>query len=93
MRASEPLDQNGESSMKAEPLFWCVWAENGGSPTVKHVTVGTARKEAQRLARTNPGRRFIVLAAALAYEKTDVTETRFVERDEWRDELDHEIPF
>lgn len=81
--------------MKSEPLFWCVWAENGGSPTVKHLTVGTARKEAQRLARSNPGQRFIVLAAALAYEKTDVVETRFRQREEWHDErdLDDEIPF
>lgn len=79
--------------MKSEPLFWCVWAENGGSPTVKHLGITSARKEAQRLARANPGQRFIVLAAALAYVKRDVDEISFVERDTWDDPMDSEIPF
>lgn len=63
--------------MTTEPLFWCVWNEGGGSPTVKHVEFSTAKGEAQRLARLNPGKRFIVLAAALAYVKDDVREVKF----------------
>jgi hypothetical protein len=63
--------------MTTEPLFWCVWSEGGGSPTVKHASFTKAKSEAQRLARANPGRRFVVLAAALAYVKDDLRETRF----------------
>lgn len=76
--------------MTQEPLFWCVWCEGGGSPTVKHGAFGAAKAEAQRLARNNPGKRFIVLAAALAYQKNDLVETRFHECD-WQ--RDCEIPF
>ncbi len=43
--------------------FWVVWCDCGGVPTVKHITVEAARAEAERLARTNPGHRFHVLAA------------------------------
>lgn len=60
-----------------EPQYWCVWCEGGGSPTVKHDDFSSARSEAQRLARQNPGKRFAVLAAAVAYIKDDVREVRF----------------
>lgn len=63
--------------MAAEPLFWCVWAENGGAPTIKHADFGTAKREAQRLARNIPGQRFVVLAAAVAFQKQELVETRF----------------
>lgn len=80
---------------KREPLFWCVWCDGGGSPTVKHKHFGTAKREAQRLARENPGRRFVVLAAALAYQKYDLQEIGFSDLGAaaWGDELDGEIPF
>lgn len=65
--------------MTTEPLFWCVWNEGGGSPTVKHADFSRAKSEAQRLARMNPGKRFVVLAAALAYVKDDVREVQFSE--------------
>lgn len=61
----------------ADPIFWCVWCENGGSPTVKHREFSTAKAEAQRLARVNPGHRFVVLAATVAFQKSDLIETRF----------------
>lgn len=63
--------------MNAEPLFWCVWAEDGASPTVKQTSFAKAKREAQRLARENSGRRFIVMAAAVAFQKQDLVETRF----------------
>lgn len=63
--------------MATEPLFWCVWADGGGTPTVKHSGYEDARREAQRLARNNPGQRFVVLAAAVAFVKRDVDEVRF----------------
>ena len=76
----------------SEPLFWCVWNEGGGSPTVKHSDYATARREAQRLARQHPGNRFVVLAAAVAFEKRDLDEVRYGHvADQW--ELDQEIPF
>lgn len=74
--------------MGAEPLFWCVWADGGGSPTVKHDTFSQAKREAQRLARANPGQRFVVLAAAVGYQKRDLDEVRFEQS--WDD---MEVPF
>ena len=50
------------------PFFWIVWCEGGGNPTVKHADYDRAKREAQRLARANPGRRFVVLAAAIAFD-------------------------
>jgi hypothetical protein len=77
-----------------EPLFWCVWCDGGGSPTVKHREFDTAKREAQRLARMNPGQRFVVLAAALAYQKRDLDEIRFdQDRPIWADDMDAEVPF
>lgn len=79
--------------MRTEPLFWCVWAENGAPPTVKHPTFAKAKAEAQRLARAVPGQRFAVLAAAVAYVKRDVDEVRFEAAPATVWELDEEIPF
>lgn len=62
-----------------EPQFWCVWCEDGGSPTVKHSTYAAAKAEAKRLARSHPGKRFVVLAAASAFVKDDVREVRFTD--------------
>jgi len=80
---------------EVQPLFWCVWCEGGGNPTVKHREFTSAKAEAQRLARANPGRRFVVLAAAVAYVKRDLDEVRF-SSGFWPDEpsdLDDMIPF
>lgn len=41
--------------------FWMVWCPTGNAPTVKHPNFQTAKQEAERLARANPGRKFHVL--------------------------------
>lgn len=41
--------------------FWMVWKEKGSLPTVLHSTLEYAEKEAERLARLNPGEKFIVI--------------------------------
>lgn len=41
--------------------FWMVWNPQGCAPTYKHVTVESAKAEAERLAKNNPGQRFHVL--------------------------------
>lgn len=74
--------------MRGKPHFWCVWAEGGGSPTVKHNDFLSAKAEAQRLARMNPGQRFVVLAAAIAFQRRDLDEVRFDAYD-----ADWEVPF
>lgn len=52
--------------------FWVIWRDGGGPPTVKHFSRGQAEVEAERLARENPGSRFILLEAKGACIKTDV---------------------
>ncbi len=74
-----------------EPQFWCVWREGGGSPTVQQPSFEKAKREAQRLARANPGQQFVVLAAAIAFVKDDVREVRFV--DDGAFDLDDKVPF
>ena len=63
--------------MSFTPPFWIVWREDGGTPTKKHKTFSKARDEAQRLARAIPGAHFIVMAAAVGFQKRDLDETRF----------------
>ncbi len=41
--------------------FWLVWNESGHAPTFKHDSEESARREAERLARNNPGQQFHVL--------------------------------
>lgn len=52
--------------------FWLVWHDNGGYPTAKHAHVNSARREAERLARANPGKSFHVLALLGTAVKDDV---------------------
>lgn len=74
------------------PPFWLVWCEDGGAPTVKHVTYARAKAEAQRLARSLPGKHFVVLAAATGFLKRDLDETRFSNHAPDFDD-DFQIPF
>lgn len=74
------------------PPFWLVWCEDGGPPTVKHVTYARAKAEAQRLARAHPGEHFVVMAAATGFRKHDLDETRFSDHaPDFDDDL--QIPF
>ena len=41
--------------------FWMVWKENGSSPARQHTSQKSATEEAGRLARLEPGKRFVVL--------------------------------
>lgn len=41
--------------------FWMVWSPAGRTPTVQHLSEASAKNEANRLARANPGSEFHVL--------------------------------
>lgn len=46
----------------AEPhSTWCIWTKTGSRPKRFHATREEAEAEATRLARKNPGKRFIVM--------------------------------
>lgn len=46
------------------PPFWLVWNRHGRKPVFEHENYLSARAEAERLARANPGSAFYVLAPA-----------------------------
>ncbi len=73
-----------------EHVYFVVWCEGGGSPTVKHTSYATATNEAKRLARANPGQRFAVLAAVQAYERNDLRTVEYLGLD---GSINDEIPF
>jgi hypothetical protein len=52
--------------------FWMVWNENNMIPVVRHLTEGSARDEAERLARKHPGQEFHILKYAGSCRKVDV---------------------
>lgn len=64
--------------------FWLVWNEAHGAPRVKHNTSDSAKREAERLARLNPGQRFHVLESVATCERNDVT---------WTEHCGTPIPF
>lgn len=72
----------------SDDIFFCVWNPRGSVPTFRHGDLGSAKDEAKRLARVNPGHTFYVLAGVLAYTKNDVIETRLAETDP-----DFQVPF
>lgn len=45
-----------------------VWNVGGGAPQVQHFEAATARREAERLAKQNPGQQFAVLQAVAVCE-------------------------
>lgn len=75
--------------MRPEPRFWMVYGMNQRQPTIRHKSLGSARAEAERLARTCPGIDFFVLEAVGAARKVDV---EYVDLRSARD-ADDEIPF
>ncbi len=50
--------------------FWFVWNPSGRDPSFKHETEESAILEAERLARANAGKEFVVLEA-IAVRKVD----------------------
>lgn len=62
--------------MRAPP-FYLVWHEDGGEPRQKHADQHLAEREAERLARVNPGDRFYVLAPVAAIRRSDIERERF----------------
>lgn len=55
------------STYNSTPI-WLVWNQNGSSPSYQHHSIDSATSEAERLARRNPGERFIVLESVAAYQ-------------------------
>ena len=41
--------------------FWLVWRADGAAPTFAHANAYSAKREAERLAASNPGHHFFVL--------------------------------
>ena len=52
--------------------FWMVYGLNQGPPAVRHESEGSALREAERLARSNPNVAFFVLEATHRLRKQDV---------------------
>lgn len=57
--------------------FWLVWNEGGHAPRVKHPDQETAEREAERLAKVNPGQSFVVLAVVSRFTDRRVHVERF----------------
>lgn len=52
--------------------FWMVWNPEGRAPTYRHTSEGSAKTEAERLARANPGQTFVVLESVCARRVDDM---------------------
>lgn len=76
--------------MSREVPYFIVWCEGGGNPTVKQTSYATAKSEAARLARANPGRRFTVFVAVQGFEVNNLQSVEYLGFDR---ALDDEIPF
>ena len=68
--------------------FWMVLGS--GEPTLRHPSRQSAKREAERLARANPGEEFVVLEAVATVAKCDLVWTQN-DRDE--SETDDDVPF
>lgn len=55
--------------------FWLVWSPDGHNPQHRHATDTLAKQEAERLARSNPGKEFFVLEALGSVVKSDLVWT------------------
>jgi len=75
--------------MSATKTRWFVWNPNGRVPHFEHSTTRNARLEAERLARQNPGQKFLVLQSVCEVVKDDVV---WVEHEKPKEEQ-CEIPF
>lgn len=77
--------------MNDQAKFWMVYGVGQQQPTVRHKTFVSARTEAVRLARFNPGIDFFVLETVGSARKVDVEFTDMRRADERC--MDDEIPF
>ena len=64
--------------MQHREPFWLVWNPQGYNPQCKHNTEEGATREAERLARANPGQTFIVMESvgALVVDNIQRTDLR-----------------
>ena len=69
--------------------FWMVWNPDGRGPRYEHMSRSNADREAQRLARENPGQEFYVLKAVAGF----VTQHQPVESIKLRKPQEDDIPF
>lgn len=86
-RPGGPLDclvrrQQTENDMQHREPFWLVWNPQGYNPQCKYNTEEGATREAERLARANPGQTFIVMESvgALVVDNIQRTDLRRKER-------------
>lgn len=62
--------------------FWIVFCPTGPTPpTVKHQDVGSATREAERLARAHRGQEFYVMESHSGFVVDDIHRIRFVDDD------------
>lgn len=60
-------------SEEVRPPFWLVWRRGGRSPVHEQSSYIGARREAERLAKANPGTRFYVLSPCARGVQNDET--------------------
>lgn len=58
--AGQPSPQSGIPIAVETLRGWCIWTKTGHRPRVWHDSLEKAEAEAERLARTNPGKSFLV---------------------------------
>ena len=61
--------------------FWMVWCKGGDAPTRKHASLASAYQEAERLARANRGKMFVVIRSVSEYVVDDVRRIQHEESD------------
>lgn len=68
-----------------ETSFFMVWCIGGSAPTRQHPDYGSAKAEAERLARANKGQAFVVLESLSRHQVQDIVSFRY--------NTDRDIPF
>jgi hypothetical protein len=68
---------SSRSARNGPHSFWMVWRLNGKQPRKQHTSREYAEEEAARLARENPGTRFVVLEAVSEASTCDVQLTDY----------------